>query len=168
MVQEVREAANRTQCSNNVKQLGLAFQNYHDTYGVLRPAQGQTGTDKAYNNWGTTPNNFGWPYALLPYVEQTNAQMLWSPGMATSLTLAAYGDFSASSFAAQSPAVYRCPADDYAAHTPLTRLGAKVGISSYGSNGGTNVLLKDGPVGLNTKVSFTQVTDGTDSCENML
>jgi prepilin-type N-terminal cleavage/methylation domain-containing protein/prepilin-type processing-associated H-X9-DG protein len=161
-VQKVRETANRIKCQNNLKQLGLAFHNYHDTYGVLPPAQGQKGTDKVYNNWGrTTPNNFGWPYALLPYVEQTNVQRLWSPGMDTSLNLAAYGDFSASSFAAQSPAVYRCPADEYAAKTPLTRLGTKVGISTYGSNGGTDYFLKDGPVGQNTKVSFTQVTDGT-------
>lgn len=54
-VQAAREAARRAQCTNNLKQLGLGLQNYHDTYRVF-PFGNQ--------------NSYAWTVRLLPFIEQ--------------------------------------------------------------------------------------------------
>ena len=64
-VQKVREAASRIKCSNNLKQLGLAAQSYHDTNGHLPPGIGYYPT-AANGAFGT------YFFHLLPYVEQDN------------------------------------------------------------------------------------------------
>ncbi|MFM8250667.1 MAG: DUF1559 domain-containing protein [Planctomycetota bacterium] len=58
-VQAAREAARRTQCSNNLKQFGIAIHNYHDTYKTL-PLAGA--------NWGNP--QIGWQVQILPFAEQ--------------------------------------------------------------------------------------------------
>ncbi len=73
-VQAAREAARRTQCTNKLKQLGLALHNYHDTYGSLPP--GMAGTS-APGGWGVTDvppghnnRNLGPIPMMLPFFEQ--------------------------------------------------------------------------------------------------
>jgi prepilin-type N-terminal cleavage/methylation domain-containing protein/prepilin-type processing-associated H-X9-DG protein len=65
-VQAAREAARRTQCVNNLKQLGLAIQNYHDTVGTF-PIGVQNGTN--CGNPNGCPRRT-WATSLLPFVEQ--------------------------------------------------------------------------------------------------
>jgi prepilin-type N-terminal cleavage/methylation domain-containing protein len=64
-VQKVREAANRTTCANNLKQLGLAAHNYHDVYHYFPPSA-------IRDDWAS------WAVFLLPYVEQEAVFKMWN------------------------------------------------------------------------------------------
>src|SRR5438132_1344892 len=59
-VQKVRQAAARIQCANNLKQIGLALHNYHDSTGGFPPAK------------ITAPTVHAWTVLILPYLEQDN------------------------------------------------------------------------------------------------
>ena len=67
-VQKVREAAARTQCTNNMKQVGLAFHAYHDVYNQLPPALAR----HDHMDDGGPYNSTFWSYLILPYLEQEN------------------------------------------------------------------------------------------------
>ena len=69
-VQAAREAARRMQCGNNLKQMGLALHNYHDTYKAFpfgHMFRGDFDGDPLDEDGGT---GFGWATALLPFMEQ--------------------------------------------------------------------------------------------------
>lgn len=69
-VQAAREAARRSQCSNNMKQLGLALHNYHDVYKTFPLGHLYRGIhdgDATDNNGGS---GFGWAWSILPFMEQ--------------------------------------------------------------------------------------------------
>ena len=68
-VQQAREAARRTQCRNNLKQIGLALHNYHDSFRAMPP--GWIGvTSGAFDSFGI--NGWGWSAHILPQIEQAN------------------------------------------------------------------------------------------------
>jgi prepilin-type N-terminal cleavage/methylation domain-containing protein len=65
-IQKVREAADRTSCGNNLKQIGLGIHNYHSVSNALPPS-------KTADTYGT------WAALILPYLEGDNAFRLWQP-----------------------------------------------------------------------------------------
>ena len=153
-VQKIREAANRMKCTNNLKQIGLALHNHHDTVGSF-PAGWITTGNTATGYWG-------WGVAILPYLEQDNLHKRLNP---TGRTLQQC--FQADVPALQTPlSVYRCPSD---AHGNLnqnrrfsrmvTGQSIAVSISNYPGNGGNT-----GDKGIfqaNIGMSFSSITDGT-------
>src|SRR5216684_1239099 len=71
-VQKVRETGNRVTCSNNLKQIGIAFQNHHTIVGVFPDGGEYWDTQRSWFNNGPTMTphqNWGWAYQILPYIE---------------------------------------------------------------------------------------------------
>jgi len=66
-VQQAREAARRTQCRNNLKQIGLALHNYHGTHNILPFGSGNTMSNMPPN---LNRLMFGWSTHILPYLDQ--------------------------------------------------------------------------------------------------
>jgi prepilin-type N-terminal cleavage/methylation domain-containing protein len=114
-VQKVREAANRTKCANNLKQLGLAFHNYIDTQGAF-PVEGTTQGISIYTR-------------LLPYVEQDNLYMEIWPAFDKAIK----ADPRVYPYPAGVVALYRAAAQQPACNTPVStflcpsRRGAGIG-----------------------------------------
>jgi prepilin-type N-terminal cleavage/methylation domain-containing protein/prepilin-type processing-associated H-X9-DG protein len=72
-VQKIREAARRMQCSNNLKQIGLALHNYHDTNSQFPPGGLMGWGQGNVPDWGDWGSDHGsWMVYALPFVEQDN------------------------------------------------------------------------------------------------
>jgi len=190
-VQKVREAAAKTQCTNNLKQIALAAHGYHDTfksfpYGSYDPENPQnTGGsfypgDPTYGNglpWG----NISWAAFLLPFLEADNvfkSMDFTKPVYAENIGEEVSGGTgntgdrgpavkgSPNMLAAQNmPSVFVCPSVNTNVKFSDTM------YKDYGINGGTNDYCcpertqnsQDGIGFLNSKIRIEDVTDGTSS-----
>jgi prepilin-type N-terminal cleavage/methylation domain-containing protein len=100
-VQKVREAAARTQCANNLKQIGLACHNYHDNFNKLPNGYVVTPSSQPAPGWT-------WCTLILPYLEQGDLYRALDPDIITPK-----GPPNPPNALAQLPiAVYNCPSDN--------------------------------------------------------
>jgi len=170
-VQQAREAARRSQCKNNLKQLGLALHNYHDTHKVFPPGDivdsPTTGTDWCTTGNGSTlaKTRAPWTVMILPYMDETpryNAFHL-NAGFPTSSNTP--GDATNTAEAARSLSKLQCPSDpNSAAGVPNNNYygvqgGGAVPACKNGS--GNRVFYLNGILSTNAKNSTAHVTDGT-------
>ncbi len=149
-VQKVREAAARTQCSNNLKQIGLACHSYHDLYKRLPPG------------FVTAPNaikdgQWAWGGLILPYIEQGSLYQQLNPQLTPPGTVPP----STNPLTRTPIPVYSCPSD--ANPNPLNVWFDNYSKSNYVCN---RALFGpgDGTVGATGQPmnkSLTDITDGT-------
>jgi prepilin-type N-terminal cleavage/methylation domain-containing protein len=140
-VQKVREAAARSQCANNLKQMGIAVHAYHDVYKRLP------------NPEKTRVNMDCWMYKLLPYIDQGNLQKQTTNIYGTVIPL------------------FLCPSETRNINADYNFGGTQYAMTSYlGVMGKTNATSPDtGLLGLRavglstkeTKVRLSDVKDGT-------
>lgn len=153
-VQKVREAANRIRCSNNLKQMGLAWHNHQSTFGALPTGGGYccswqgnrtmvNGTPASFQT-----QNWGWAYQILPYIEQD----------------ALYRHPNDTVIVGATPSLYYCPTLGPPAVNSLGH-----GLMHYGGCGGSGIGdVFDGIMvpstaysGVNMTVSLASIPDGT-------
>jgi len=121
-VQAAREAANRSACSNNLKQIGLAFQTYHDSKKAY-PHAGSDGPNQSCCD-ATVRTGWNWMWWILPYLEETNLANL--PDDTTNNA----------TVAAAAIKVYYCPSR----RIPRVYGGTTIsGRSDYAANGGRDM-----------------------------
>lgn len=105
-VQQAREAARRSTCKNNLKQIGLALHNYHDVHRTFPPAVSAQNDDA---NGYTEQGNWGWPAYCFPFLDQA---ALYNQMDVSGQSLAqALADPVLSSVAETPLPVFACPSD---------------------------------------------------------
>lgn len=156
-VQRVREAANRLYCVNNLKQIGIALHNYHDTMGSLPPAIGES-TSRYTEKYPLA----SWMARILRYVEQSALQesmeAAYAAGYMPNENPPHVG------FATAMP-LYKCPSDSrqYQATFITAPWGAQFTVAFTGFLGvsGKDLNSTDGLLYWNSSVRFSDITDGS-------
>ena len=179
-VQQAREAARRMQCSNNLKQLGLAFHNYHDTYGRF-PMGGITNLKP--HNGSHLDYALGWVPRMFPFIEQgtrleamealgTNYLVRYRPYRYDHMDNPIFG--AVPGITCPSSAIGELASDHYYSSASNHPFARQQGSLHYRANGGADTAdFQTGPANADrhhstagimfpeSKIGFSDVIDGT-------
>jgi prepilin-type N-terminal cleavage/methylation domain-containing protein/prepilin-type processing-associated H-X9-DG protein len=178
-VQQVREAAARIKCANNLKQIGLALHMYHDDRGAFPPAQ-----DNRFQKYW----HWSWMALILPYVEQDNlyrAAETWASNTSIPVVwpdprprgtpgYAHWSPWGGWVFGLDQPGqnpylanvvpLYLCPSDSGPLQITAQGPSGKpliMAMTSYLGCNGTNYKTQDGIFTSNITIRLLDITDGT-------
>jgi prepilin-type N-terminal cleavage/methylation domain-containing protein len=166
-VQSAREAARRIQCTNNLKQLGLALHNYVDSNNALPPAA-QAGYAYVYMNY--TGYSF-----LLPYIEQSNAFNLFNFNLNSGppIPMQGWSHWGNSTAYSLQFGMFLCPSNRAAGEVGTTSSDGwsvdRAAVTDYLFNGGAGRFVvrgygetnRMGPFGFDSVTRLAEVRDGT-------
>jgi len=151
-VQQARESARRSQCKNNLKQLGLALHSYHDQSLMLPPA-----AVYARNASGTYQNYMSTWVFLLPFIDQSNLFQTWNFDVAQ--------NSSTNSVPNSKPvSVYLCPSRPSRPVPGRSAGDTNSAAGDYATSAGTGNVTgyaEDGLFWLNSSARLRDITDGT-------
>ncbi|QDT66667.1 DUF1559 domain-containing protein [Calycomorphotria hydatis] len=172
-VQQAREAARRSHCKNNLKQIGIAMHTYHDAHrtfppGLLVPDDRPDTNDFGHRGYRQHP---AWGFFLLPYLEQSGIYVLQDFERVGSGIL---DSPSSSNGLGETLAAYSCPSDIKASKQPTNSSTSGYGTSSYAAcrgksrrrgqtYGGPYFAERGGMFWVNSRVRLRDVTDGSSS-----
>jgi prepilin-type N-terminal cleavage/methylation domain-containing protein/prepilin-type processing-associated H-X9-DG protein len=170
-VQAAREAARRAQCTNNVKQLGLAAANFESTYGYYPPCYGPYPASVAYPMCPTTQTfscRLGVLGTILPFMEQGNSFAAFN----TQISICTYntGSTPTPNDTAQTTIIssYLCPSDPSTA-----RIGNNIAYCNYTASLGATAAIEAGSTYTNMEsiatrwgIYIAQVDYGQAPCLN--
>jgi prepilin-type N-terminal cleavage/methylation domain-containing protein/prepilin-type processing-associated H-X9-DG protein len=135
-VQAAREAARRSQCVNNLKQLGLAVMNYEGANGCLPPSDNAT----VFNSATAFSNDFGMKVRILPFLEQS--ALYNSMNQSIEYNLVDNGTASGTTVA-----TFLCPSDPTVVNRGMSNYpGHNFGDCNYGNNIGTSLSFNGGMI----------------------
>jgi prepilin-type N-terminal cleavage/methylation domain-containing protein/prepilin-type processing-associated H-X9-DG protein len=165
-VQKVREAAAHTQCQNNLKQIALAAQNYHDIFKRFPPGLNLPGEESMGWDSAPDPNNYyGLHVALFPYYEQENLFISLALDIPNPQGQNCTGP---NSLGALVIPMLICPSDAFMPNSNVGTYGnLYFGLTSYGGCSGTSQtsstasqMLKNGIFYMNSRISIPAILDG--------